>query len=53
MVAKGLLEAGTDKRGGNEGKVLVLEGTQQETSLAEERVSAPSESEECVGADTV
>lgn len=47
MVAKGLLEAGTDKRGGNEGKVLVLEGTQQETSLA------PSESEECVGADTV
>lgn len=32
---------GTEERGMNEGKVLVLEGTQH----------SPSESEECLGAD--
>lgn len=36
MVGKGLLEAATDEKRENEGKVLVLEGTQQETSRAEE-----------------
>lgn len=36
MVGKGLLEPETDERGVNEGKVLLLEGTQQEASLAEE-----------------